>query len=117
MEKVGIKNLKPVVALAIEMGNVADVMGRTKGVARFMALTALMDEAMAINGVDFKAVKAEIKDLDSAEKDELNAFIAAKFDIASDKLEGIIEEAVDLAADIYDVGAKAIALVKKAKGE
>lgn len=117
MEKIGIKNLKPVVALTIEMANVADVMGRTKGVARFMALTALMDEVMGINGVDFKQVKAEVKDLDAAEKAELVDFLKAKFDIASDKLEGIIEEAIDLSGEIYDVVGKAIALVKKAKGE
>lgn len=115
--KVGIQNLKPIVAMAIELGNVGDQIGRAKGVARFMALTALFDEAMALGSVDFKAAQAEIKDLDAAEKAELIAFIDAKFDIVSDKLEVVIEESLEIASELYDVAAKAIALVKKAKGE
>lgn len=113
--KIGITNLKPAVALAIEVGNVADVMGRTQGIAKFMALSSLMDEVISINGVDFKKVQEEVKDLDQTELAELHAFIGSKFDIKSDKLEAIIEGAIGISIDLFELGQKAIALVKSAK--
>jgi hypothetical protein len=113
--KIGITNLKPTVALAVELGNVADVMGRTKGVAKFMALSSLMDEAIAAGSIDFKQVKEEIKDLDASEIAELHSFIGAKFDIKSDKLEATIEGALGIAIDLFELVEKAIALSKAAK--
>lgn len=113
--KIGITNLKPAVALAVELGNVVDVMGRTKGIAKFMALSALMDEVVAIGNIDFKLVKAEVKDLDAVELAELHDFIKTKFDIKDDKLEALIKGAIGIAIDLFEVTQKAVALVKSAK--
>src|SRR5690606_41545942 len=95
-QKFGIENLKPLVSLGIELGNVADKMGRSKGAARFGHLLMLTDEAMALGSVDFSKVKAEIKDLDESEKQQLKDHLKAKFDIVDDKLEVAIESGIDI---------------------
>lgn len=93
--KYGISNILPLILLSIEMGNVADKMGRTKGLARYMKLTELFDEGVAVMGVDFKQIKEEIKDLDDDERLMIKNAIKEKFDIVDDKLEGVIEKSLD----------------------
>ncbi len=116
-EKFGISNLKIVVAVGIEMGNVADVMGRTKGAARYFALMSLTDELFALQGCDFSLLDDEIKDLSEVEGTELNSFIAAKFDIASDRLESVIERALTIVKKQADVIIESIDLAKYIKAE
>lgn len=116
-EKVGIENLKPIVALGIELGNVADKIGRGKGAARYLPLMDLFDELMALNGVSFAAVKAEIKDLDAGEREELHSFLKVKFDIVDDKLELAIEEGLKIVEEAYGLVVRSINLVKGLKEE
>lgn len=117
MEKLGINNLKPIVALGIEMGNVADKIGREQGVKRWMHIADLFDELLSLGKVDFKMVSKEIDDLDESEKLELNAFLKEKFNIVDDKLEVAIEGGLKLIADQYSLVKKAIKLANDLKSE
>jgi hypothetical protein len=117
MKNLGISNLKPVVALGIELGNVADKVGRNTGAARYLGLMDLFDELTALGSVDFKAIGAEIKDLDDAETKELHEFLKVKFDIVDDKLEMAIEEGLKIVEEAYGLVNRSIALVKGLKEE
>ncbi len=111
----GVKNLWPMVALGVELGNVADDFGRSKGAARYLHLMDLFDELMGLGKVDFKLAKEELKELDGADRDELKSLTKAKFDIEDDKLEHAIEEAMDILEMQYQVVDKSLALAKSLK--
>lgn len=113
--KLGIANLLPIIMLAVEMGNVADKMGRTKGLARYMNVTSLLDETVDVLKVDFKQVKAEIADLTAEERAEIEQAIKEKFDIADDKLEGVIEKSIGIVEKQISVVVEAIDLYKGLK--
>lgn len=117
VEKKGITNIIPVLFVAIELGNVGDKMGRSKGAARYGHLLQLTDELMGLGAVDFSELKKEIKDLDAQERLELHAKIKEKFDIVDDKLEIAIEKGLELLEMQYQVVEGSIALYKEIKGE
>lgn len=114
-EKYGIENLKPLVALGIELGNVGDKVGRTKGAARYLHLMDLFDELTGLAKVDFGKAKEEIKDLDAAEREELHTFMKVKFDIVDDKLEMAIEEGLKIVEEAYGLITRSIDLAKGLK--
>lgn len=114
-EKLGIANLKPLVALVVELGNVGDAMGRTQGVARYGQLLSLVDELASIGGISSEQVIPELKDLDESERAELLSFIKVKFDIPDDVLEATIESALSIVVDAVALVTKAIALVQSFK--
>lgn len=113
--QLGTENLKKVVFLALELGNVADRMGRSKGAARYGHLLMLMDEVTTLGSVDFKAVLPEFKDLDASEKATLLAEVKTKFDLENDALEVAIEEGLMILQDGASVVERAINLVKLLK--
>lgn len=113
--KYGIANILPLILLGVEMGNVADKIGRTKGMARYFKLTELFDEGVAVMGVDFKQVKEEIKDLDADEKLMIKNAIKEKFDIVDDKLELAIEKSLDIVENLMNVVQSSIDLFKELK--
>lgn len=114
--KFGVENLKKVVALGIEIGNVADKFGKAEGTAnKISTLMALTDEVLAIPGVDFNKVKDEVGDLDDAEKAELLQFVKDKFDISNDKLEASIEGGLGIALKLEALVKEGIALVNSLK--
>ena len=115
MEKLGISNLKPIVSLGIELGNVADKVGRNTGASRYLHLMDLFDELTALGSVEFKKVGAEIKDLDEAERKELHEHIKVKFDIVDDKLEMAIEKGLSLVERQYGLVKEAMELAKELK--
>lgn len=110
--KLGTQNLELVVMLAVEMGNVGDKMGRTKGMERYFHLTALFDELVALGNIDSKQVVEEFKDLDAAERKAIEDKVKAKFDIADDQLEGMIEEALGIVGDASSIVTRSVALFK-----
>jgi len=114
-KKYGIDQLKPLLALAIEVGNVVDKMGHTSGAAKYTSLMSLADEIFALSHVDFKLAKEQIKEVDAAEKAELMEYVKNKFDIVDDKLEGVIEESIDVLIDLEAAIEKAIGLYKNLK--
>lgn len=115
MEKLGTVNLKPYVMLAVELGNVGDKVGRLKGVARLAPVLELYDEVLALGGAAYKQAVLELKDLDAAEREALMLEVKAKFDLADEVLEAVIEDGLLLLADGYSVVERAIDLGKKLK--
>jgi len=116
-QKLGITNLTPIVLLVVEAGNVADKMGRSKGMARYMHLTSLFDELLAFGRVDFAAAKAEYGDRDDVEKAQIKAEVKAKFDLVDDDLEDIIEDSFDAMENIYGGFEKCIGIYKRVKAK
>jgi len=103
-EKFGIENLKKVLFLAAELGNVGDKIGRSKGHPdRLLPLLSLFDELTAFMTVDFQVVNKELADLTAVEKEELLAEMKAKFDIVDDKLEIVFEKSIVIVANAYDM--------------
>ena len=113
--KLGIKNLLPIIMAGVEMGNVGDKMGRSKGMARYLHLTALFDEVTMLGSVDFKAALKEAKDLEPAETQEIHEKLKAKFDIVDDKLEMVIEESIKIVSEAYALVDRSVDLFKGMK--
>ena len=91
-------NLKKILAVLIEAGNVAEKMIKAQGVsAKLACLLSLTDELFALSGVNFADAMVEYKKLDAAKKNELVAFFAEKFDIENDAVEQKIEAGLFLA--------------------
>lgn len=103
-----LKNILPVFLLAAELGNVADAMGRTKGVSKYLKLTDIFDELMGIGNVDFKSLGAEFKALESSDRAELVEEIKRKLSLADASVEHKIEEGLGIIVD-------AVSLVERAK--
>lgn len=113
--KLGTENLKKVLALVVEMGNVGDKMGHTNGAAKYLELANLFDELAALGSVDFKQIVPEFKDLDAVEKQEILAFAKDKLALVDKDLEAKIEECLGLVVDMASVIDRAITLVQSFK--
>jgi hypothetical protein len=111
------KNLLPCVLLVVELGNVADLMGHTSGAAKYGKLLNLLDEGMAMGGVDFSKVKEEAAAVlkDAAKKAELLAEVNKKLDLADDKLEALIEKGLSIVEKQIAIVKEAIELSKELK--
>jgi plasmid replication initiation protein len=101
-------NILPVFLLAAELGNVADSMGRTKGVSKYLKLTDIFDELMGIGNVDFKAILPGFKSLEQSDRAELVQEIGKKLSLKDAKVEAAIEEGLGIIID-------AVSLVERAK--
>lgn len=112
--KLGVDNVKPMLGLVIELGNVTDKMGRTQGMERYGQLMLLIDELAALGAVKIDQVIPELSDLDDVERASLMAYAKEKFDIADDKLEMVIEEGLAILVDAYSIVQRSIKLVKAA---
>ncbi len=111
--KLGIVNLTAAVMLAFELGNIADQIGRKKGIMRWMPVMGLADELADMEGVTLDQIKAEFKDLDATERAQLNEKIKAKFNLVDDQLEVVIEEAVGAVNDLFNIYLRIKTLLKK----
>lgn len=117
VKKYGISNILPLIFLGVEMGNVADKMGRTKGMKRYFYATELLDEAIEIRKVDFSQVRLEIADLDSSEREKIEIAIKEKFNIVDDNLENAIEKAISIVERQVFVITDSIDLYKELKAK
>lgn len=115
-EKQGIEQVKKVLNVLVEAGNVAEKMLNEKGgaVAKVTHLMKLTDEVVGLVGLNPTQLKAELADLDPAEKAELIAHAKEKFDLENDVLEGKIEAGLDLAIEAEAFIEKVVAFVKPA---
>jgi len=113
-EKVGIENLKPIVALSIEAINVTVACVTQKSVAPLINIT---DEVFALGSVNFGELGKEISDLDAAEREELFKFVEEKFDIPQDDIEVYIEKGLRIAAKLAETGIEIYELVTEIKSE
>ena len=115
-EKFGIKNLKYLIALPVELGNIADSIGSESiNWRRWFKLVDILGPAVDLLKVDWSMVKKEYEDLDEAEQAEIKEFVAEKFDIHNDKLEAVIEESFSMLFSIGELISNAIALFKNIK--
>lgn len=116
-EVFGIENLKKIIALVVEAGNVGDKIGQegSKVWKKWFTVIDLLDECIDLVKCDFKALKSEFSDLSEAEKGEIKEFIKVKFDIHNDKLEYVIEESLLIAMNIEDSVRRAIEMFKNLK--
>lgn len=114
-KKLGIEDLTKCVMLAVEVGNVADAMGRTKGMAKYGHLMAIMDEMTLMAGVSMANVIAQCKDLDGEERVQLHNAIKLKLDLADEELELVIVEALGLIVDGAALIQRAVRMVKNFK--
>lgn len=90
-EPQAITELKPIVLLMGELGNVAEKLVNKD----FSSLFELTDEVIKLSAVDFKLAIAQLKDVDAVERAELKALLEEKFDLTNDGLEIIIEASLD----------------------
>jgi len=101
-EKLGVKELKELLKFVIEFGESIDLAMADKKfeVSELGLLIApLMQVGPAFEGFD--KLGAEIKDLEESEMIELAAFVREEFDLQNDKIEEVIEVALDLGVRIY----------------
>jgi hypothetical protein len=103
-EQAGTKELKELVKFAIEMGEAVDkaLVDKKFTVDELGLLIApLMQIGPAFEGLD--QVGGEIKDLSEAELAELSAFVKEELDLENDKVEAIVEKAIEVGTCIYSL--------------
>jgi len=94
-EKVGIEELKDVLAFGIDVG---EALSDGIGIEDISALFGLPEAIAGISNVP-----AEIADLDEAERKELKEYVSTEFDIPDDKLEAVIEQSISVVVDLYNL--------------
>lgn len=110
-------NLLIVAMAVVELGNVGDKMGRAKGMARYMVLTELADEAIMMGKVDMKKAKEELKLIqsDAGLKASFLKDIEEKLDLVDNELEHKIEQGLELGVKLYEAVAESIEFAKSLK--
>ena len=114
----GIDNIKKAMALLIEGGNIAGEIVEMKGVKWYQKIgpiVNIVDEAVDLFKVDWKAIPVEIKDLSAEEKAELHAFFVEKFNISQEEVESVVEKCFALLITTANVVMEIVALVKTLK--
>ena len=101
-EEYGIEETKEMVGFVISLGE-----GVAKAVEDGFSLDDIVYflEALTRAPAAFEnmaAIPSELKDLSGEEAQALKDYIAEDFDIPNDKLEDVIERALQLAADLYE---------------
>lgn len=115
MEKFGVENLKKIIAVPVEMGNVADAIGKENSSSwkKWFKLIELTDEVGSLLTVEWKMLKDEYLDFSDAEREEIKEFMKKKFDIADDKLENIIERSFTILFSVEGAIKDSIALYRE----
>lgn len=113
----GIENLKKVLALVLEAGNVSGKIAHGSGSAwsRMAHLMDLVDELMALPSVEWKKLDDEWKDLSSAEREELKKFVESKFDIPHEKAEVVVEKSMAYALELMVMIDGIVKMVEEAR--
>lgn len=103
----GIDNLKKLITVGLEVPSViADI---TKdGKVTFFELFNILPVATELIAVakSYKEIVDEFADLDDAEREELHAYFADKFDIPNDKVEDYVEDALEVAFNLISLVAR-----------
>jgi len=100
----GTESLKKVLAAVLHLANKIDAVTQD-GFQPLSDLVALLPNL--VDGVvlikEGKEAWLEFQDLDDEERADVDAFIQAEFDIADEKLEEVIESALDAIVAVADV--------------
>jgi len=116
-EAYGVEQMKKVLDVIIEGGNVAPkVHAATNVVGKITALVPLADELAALVTLRPTLLKKEWHDLSDEEKAELKTHVKAKFDLEDDVLEAKVEAGFELVNEAVDLVEKAVAYVQALKG-
>lgn len=115
--KIGIENLKLLIGLPIELGNIADAIGHDSksGWKRYLKLVDVLDEVLDAVKVNYSKLESELRNLDDVEKAELQKYIAEKFSIEDKNLESVIERSLVILQNIGSLVVESIALFKTVK--
>lgn len=116
-EKHGTEQIKKVLDVVAEAGNVAEKVAKQEGsaVAKMTHLVKMSDELLQLASLNLPALKAEVADLSAAEKAELLEHVKAKFDLADDELEAKLEAGLALAVKAAELVAEVVAFAKPAQ--
>lgn len=116
-EKFGIDNLKKIIALPIELGNIADSIGaeNSSNWKKWLKIIDIFDEVFDLFKVDFKAIKDEYLDLSESEKEEIKQMMKDKFKIHDEKLEFVIEKCFEMLFNLESIIKSAVQLFKDLK--
>ena len=99
--KFGIENLKALMIVILAFVNVGDKMGHENNWAsRMTHLFGFFPHLLSLGSIKWEDLDEEIKDVDDVEKAELLQTMKEKFDIIDDKLEEVVEEGLEIAANI-----------------
>lgn len=115
----GVDNLIKVGDVIVEGGHVAEKMINEEGsgMAKAAHMMLMFDELMALPTVDFSLLDDELKELDQADKDKLNAHFKEKLDLEDDEVEEKIEKVFAMALKLEGVVREVIGLVQEFKKE
>lgn len=97
----GIENVKKLVKFSCDLTKqISEALADGKFV--WSEAFGFVNEVMQIPGVvkSFPDIKNELSELTPEERQELNDYFAAEFDIANDKIEAFIEHALSLAISL-----------------
>lgn len=114
----GISQIKKLLALPLEVGNVLDVILNEKDMSTGKKLSyifQLYDEAAALFTLDITQLRKEVTELDQTDKDDLKTFMRDKFNIKDDVLEAKIEESMDILDKIASLVQLIILFIKGIK--
>ena len=100
MKKLDYKNVEKLTLAVIALGNIGDQAGHTNNWAMraqviIGGLMANSVKLMNLTNLDFSLIDDEVKDLDAEERKQLIETVKAEFDIVDDKLEEVIEKALE----------------------
>ena len=103
-EKLGIEELKDVVALGISVGELVEALSDGVGISDIGKLVAVVRRApAAVASLKSGKVLPELKDLDAEEKMALKAWAAEELDLENDKVEAAVEAGLNVAIDLCDL--------------
>lgn len=93
-ELLGIENLKKLIQAGLAIPK--QIAESSADGWQFTDAFSFIDEGMAVVAVarSIKDIMAELKDLSEEERNELNSYFSALFDIPNDKVEKYIEDAL-----------------------
>lgn len=117
-EKLGVDEIKKVLDVVIEGGNVAEDYAKADTVVKkVMALVPMTDELLRLISLSPVALKAQWKDLDDQEREELKEHAKAKYDLDDKNFEALVEEGLDLIDEYLTLINKTMDYSKKFKKE
>lgn len=102
--KHGIKETKELLKFVIEIAEALDA-SLADGDIGFMDLSNLVSAMMASAAAfdNISMIPAEMKDLDTTEAQELYDYCKSELDLASDKIESIVEMALQIGLKVYEL--------------
>lgn len=117
-DQFGTENLKKVANVIVEIGMFIPKFAKAdSAISKAIAIGSIVDDLVVMMSVNWPRLRKEWDDLDDQEKAEIKAGMKAKYDIANDKLEEIVEQAFELACRQVELGAEMVLLAKKVKAK